>query len=537
MSPRTSPNIIQAMESVFSASFERGRSRDTWKAWRAFLAAVFALPMNVDEVAVYRKHTGRDEVPITQFREAFCVVGRRGGKSAIAALIATFLAVFRDYSAILASGETGVVMLLAADRRQARVLLDYINAFFDHVPMLRNMVLSKTQESLTLTNRIRIEVHTTSFRAIRGYTVVAAVCDEVAYWRNDESANPDVEVLNALRPAMSTIPNALLLCISSPYARRGALWDAYKENFGKTGSPVLVWKAATREMNPTVSSSVIEAAYLRDHAAASAEYGAGFRTDVEGFLSLEVIESCVIPDRFELPPLGSVTYAAFVDPSGGASDSMTLAISHRERDRAVLDLLREIKAPFSPESAVREFADTLKRYRAFTLTGDRYAGEWPREQFHKLGITYRTSEKTRSELYLELLPALTSGQAELLDNKRLVSQLVNLERRTSRLGRDSVDHSPGSHDDVANAAAGALVESIGQSVRLTYADSVNEKVAARVTANVVQVQAVCPGCGTACVIRGPLWHCSRCGKEGRIAPMDTPVGPRVGIFDSKATFR
>src|SRR5262249_54568810 len=145
----------------------------------------------------------------------------------------------------------------------------------------------------------------------------------------------DVEVLNALRPAMSTIPNALLLCISSPYARRGALWEAYKENFGKAHSPVLVWKAATRDMNPTVSRAVIEAAYLRDHAAASAEYGAEFRTDVEGFLSLEIIEACVIPNRLELPPLNGVNYSAFVDPSGGASDSMTLGISHKERDRAV----------------------------------------------------------------------------------------------------------------------------------------------------------------------------------------------------------
>jgi hypothetical protein len=33
---------------------------------------------------------------------------------------------------------------------------------------------------------------------------------------------------------------------------------------------------------------------------------------------------------------------------------------------------------------------------------------------------------------------------------------MSLERRTSRGGRDSVDHAPGSHDDLANACAGAL---------------------------------------------------------------------------------
>jgi len=44
-----------------------------------------------------------------------------------------------------------------------------------------------------------------------------------------------------------------------------------------------------------------------------------------------------------------------------------------------------------------------------------------------------------------------------VDDARLVSQLVRLERRTSRRGKDSVDHPPGSRDDVANAAAGVLV--------------------------------------------------------------------------------
>jgi hypothetical protein len=39
----------------------------------------------------------------------------------------------------------------------------------------------------------------------------------------------------------------------------------------------------------------------------------------------------------------------------------------------------------------------------------------------------------------------------------LVSQLCGLERRTARGGRESVDHATSAHDDLANAAAGALV--------------------------------------------------------------------------------
>lgn len=42
----------------------------------------------------------------------------------------------------------------------------------------------------------------------------------------------------------------------------------------------------------------------------------------------------------------------------------------------------------------------------------------------------------------------------MLDNPKLIAQLVNLERRVPRGGKDSIDHPPGAHDDLANAIAG-----------------------------------------------------------------------------------
>src|SRR5262249_862707 len=144
-------------------------------------------------------------------------------------------------------------------------------------------------------------------------------------------------------------------------------------------------------------------------------------------------------------------------PSGGQSDSFTLAIGHQEKGKGVLDVLREVKAPFSPEVVVEEFADGLKRYKVFEIEGDRYAGEWPREQFAKRGISYRPAENNKSGIFLGVLPLCMSGQVELLENPRLVSQFAGLERRTTRGGRDSIDHAPNGHDDLANAAAGVLV--------------------------------------------------------------------------------
>lgn len=99
----------------------------------------------------------------------------------------------------------------------------------------------------------------------------------------------------------------------------------------------------------------------------------------------------------------------------------------------------------------------LRTYRVDQVHGDRYAGEWPREQFRKHGVTYKTSDRVKSEIYLAALPLLNSQRVELLDNPRMISQLLNLERRTARGGKDSIDHPPNSHDDLINAVAGTLL--------------------------------------------------------------------------------
>ena len=361
----------------------------SWVAWKAFLAALFGLPIHNAALEIYPQHTRRTSVSDSPSKEAWLVVGRRGGKSRIAALVAVFLACFRDYRAILAPGERGTVMVIAADRRQARVVFRYIAGFLEAVTMLEQMVESRTKDTIHLTNRVTIEVHTANFRAVRGYTVIGAICDEIAFWRSEDSANPDTEILNGLRPGMATVPNALLLCISSPYARRGALWDAYRRHYGQDQDSVLVWQADTRSMNPSVDEQVIAEAYAQDESVAAAEYGAQFRRDIEGFVSVEAVGAVVVPERYELPRVSKVRYFGFVDPSGGSQDSMTLAIAHSERGTAVLDAVREHKPPFSPEAVASEFAEVLKAYRVSTVMGDRYGGEWPREQFRKRGIEYR----------------------------------------------------------------------------------------------------------------------------------------------------
>lgn len=465
--------ILEAISdaSVFGSAFAVG----DWSRWRSFLAAVYGLELQGEALATYRACTGRDSPPVAAAREVYACVGRRGGKTRIAAAIAAHAA-SQDYRPRLAPGEWATVACIAADRSQAGIIFGYIKALLLESKLLCRLVARETADTLELKNRVRIEVTTASARTTRGYSFALVVCDELAFWKSDESAEPDTEVLNAVRPGLATL-GGIVVGISSPYARRGALWLAFKRHYGQD-SATLVWQAPSLVMNPTLPAAVVEDALAEDESAARAEYLAEFRSDLEAFVSREVLEQVTVPGRLGLPPLPGVTYTAFADPSGGSADSFTLAIAHHERRGdtvvAVLDLLAERRPPFSPEAVVEEFAGILKSYKLSAVTGDRYSGAWCPERFAHHGIHYEASERTKSEIYGAALPLLNSGRVELLQHRRLEAQLLGLERRTSRAGKDSIDHGPGGHDDAANSACGALVQAAAL-VALDVAPVVRER--------------------------------------------------------------
>ncbi len=448
-------NILQAVahEGLFGSHF----AGETWQAWKTFLRALFALPMSDPELAIYRQHTERQTPPAEPFKEACLVIGRRGGKSRILALIAVYLACFKSYSEYLAPGEVGTIAVIATNRDQARAIFRFATGLLHAVPALEQMIEEETEAAIVLSNRCTIEIHTASFRVTRGYTLVAALCDETAFWRDETSANPDVEIFRALRPGLATIPGAVLLNASSPYRKAGVLHSTFARHFGKDDSRTLVWRASSLAMNPKLDPAIVAEAYEDDAEAAASEFGAEFRNDLSDFVSRDVVEACVVRGRVELLPAAGQRYVAFVDPSGGSADSMTLAIAHRDKDFGVLDVVRERRPPFSPAAVVAEFCMLLKQFRVHEVVGDRYAGEWAREPFRSQGINYKLSDQPKAEIYLNALPLLNSGKIELLDVPRLTSQLCGLERRVSRGGRDSIDHPVGQHDDLANSALGALL--------------------------------------------------------------------------------
>jgi hypothetical protein len=460
-------NIVDALDdpNVFPGVMQGS----TWAPWRAALRAMFGLPLAEHERELFTRCTGRTSPPGRQVAEFWAVCGRRAGKTYALSVVACWLALFRDYRPHKRPGELVTVLLVAGDRVQARTAFRYVKAILRGSAMLERQIVRETAEEIELASGVLIEVASNSYRLIRGRTIAALLADEVAFWHAD-GLNPADEVLVAARPAMLSIPDSLLMVASTPYARRGPVWEAYRRSFGRDDPNVLVWSAPSRVMNPGLSERLIERAYEDDPASAAAEYGASFRADVQGFVDRTAVMACVMEGCRERPRVAGAEYHGFCDPSGGRGDAMALAVAHKEPDgTAMLDCVRVVKPPFVPASVTAEFAATLRSYGLATCTGDRFAGEWVAAEFRKHGVAYEPAPKAKGAYYVELLPMINSGQVALLDLAILVNQLCSLERRVGRGARgDVVDHPPMQHDDVCNAAAGALVMAAEVRKRLPY---------------------------------------------------------------------
>lgn len=156
-------------------------------------------------------------------REFFAIVGRGAGKSRIVALIACF---FASKAYKRNPGEHIYIGVFAPDRKQAGVTFRYVVGLLKSVPALAALIVNESRESIELSNGVIIEVLTASVAAPRGRAYALVIVEEAAFLPTDQSANPDVELLRAVRPALARVPGSLLAVVSSPYARKGVLWSA-----------------------------------------------------------------------------------------------------------------------------------------------------------------------------------------------------------------------------------------------------------------------------------------------------------------------
>jgi hypothetical protein len=206
--------------------------------------------------------------------------------------------------------------------------------------------------------------------------------------------------------------------------------------------------------NPTLSARMIDRATADDPESAEAEWCGQFRSDIASYLDDELITGAIRDGPRELPPRYGVSYVAFIDASGGRSDSYTMTIGHREGEKFVADVVTGQAPKFNPQEVTASLAQLAREYSIRKVRGDNYSGEWVKTAWESQGFIYEKADMPASQLYQEAVPLFTRGNISIPDHPQLIRELRLLERRTSRMGKDSVTHPPGGHDDFANSLAG-----------------------------------------------------------------------------------
>src|SRR4029453_14288544 len=169
----------------------------------------------------------------------------------------------------------------------------------------------------------------------------------------------------------------------------------------------------------------------------------------------ELVQSCIVPGRVELPRVSGVTYRSFDDPMGGRGDSWAKCIAHKQDDKVIVDVIRAWPRSMGVHDIAQQSAAVGKAYGLKSTCGDNYAGEWPKEAFAVHGVTYEQCGLSKSDLYLAAIPLMSSKRVELPTHDRMVKEFRRLERKRGRGGKDAIQDG-GRHDDLANAVVGAV---------------------------------------------------------------------------------
>lgn len=449
------PNIIEFTTDPQLLGLSLSEAQET------LLRAIYGLPLTPDQMELWRSCTGREDYPAEPFSEVTVVAGARAGKdSRIAAPIVIYEAVFGGHDKHLSKGEQGMIPLVAQDRRAAGIAFGYIREYLRSSDLLSGLVTDTLSSQVSLTNGITIACFPCTLQSLRGWSIPVGVLDELGFYRLEGSANSDAEVQTSIRRGQLSFPNPKIVKVSTPYMKSGVLFDDFSRHWGQDSPDLLVWRASSQLMNPSISTEQLDRLRRLDPQRYSREYEAEFSDDLTAFLPWEWIEEAVVEGRHELPPQKGLKYRAAVDPSGGGSDAFTLSIIHNDGERTVQDVLRgwSRRAGQAPDlrGVVSEIAELVKGYGCRSVLGDRYAAGWVRQAFEAEGIRYDESRLDKSACYVEMLPVFSQGRLEILDHAQQRRELQCLERRTRAGGRDVIDHPRGGHDDYANVLALAV---------------------------------------------------------------------------------
>lgn len=425
-----------------------------------------------DERSLARRLFGDVEtVPADARHVLVAVCGARAGKSyVLGALRLLYLALTVPLTT-LAPGEVAVALIVAPDLRLARQVLRYALGAAEEVPSIKRLIASRTADGFTLerpdggTVSVECLPATRGGSAVRGRSLVGAVLDESAFFRDDSYQVNDVEVFRAVSPRV--LRGGQVVVASTPWAEAGLLFDFHKRNFGHPIDALCAHAPTLVLRDDEHTRSYVARERTRDPMNASREFDAEFMpAGVDTFFDARAIESSIDTTLVLPTPLAEYTVVAVGADFGFRSDSSALVVVQRDADiYTVADLVElrpEKDKPLAPSAVVAEFAKVATRYGATNIVADGHYRESISEHLNLHRVWLQAAPEGalgKAESYQAARVLLHEGKVRLPNHDRLLRQLREVVSRPTAGGAVTI-WSPrwrtGGHGDLVSALVLAL---------------------------------------------------------------------------------
>jgi len=394
------------------------------------------------------------------------VLGRRSGKTEMAAAAAIHNAVAMDYSTYLRRGEARFVIVIANRIEQAMEFIRVVRELLEDAPDVD--LLAMVDEKKSTTTQIRfsngavIRAMPCNSRPVRGVAVTMLVLDEAGQMSTNEgSFTAGHEIYRAaVGGTIQFKDQGYVMVTSTPgMFREGILWDLFAAGQSGAATDIFVAQRPVWEVNPTITRESLESLFIADPSGSRAEYGAEFVDGAGAYFDATAVAECVMAGRTSLPPLPGVQYRAVIDPAlAKGGDAWALGIGHRvgtgEDAVFVMDRLeswRGKRSALDSDATMDANVEVLREYRITDVLSDQYSFEVLVGGFRHRGITLK-KQATGSDLKFNIMGtfsrAINTGHVELLDHPASVDELRHIQMRPTPSGKPKIEAASGYHDDL-----------------------------------------------------------------------------------------
>lgn len=435
------------------------------------------------EVELYEFMTSAEYLPEyqTQRNRINLIVGRRGGKTTCAAILAIFCAIKMNWKPYLKKTPAATVAILSHSKEFSEEVLELIKQLIEDSPVLARLIdrtKKHTQNTFNLTipfiemvkgekkivySRVVIKVGAASKKTIRGKAICALLCDEIAFWNLDEtSAERDEDILRAARPALLQFgDHGLLIKLSSPGIKQGVLYDEYNKR-NELPANYITLKAPSWVWNTILMAKDFLTEYQVDPAGFDCEYRANFVDSISNFILPEFVDLCTQRGVKFLTPEAKtkdMMYAAALD-AAFKSDRFAFTLlgwdGHKLKQYIVKTWQGSRKSPVKSSEVATYIQSVLKEYKLSRVYADQYAFQPLKEIFDQHNITLEETTFTntfKKKIYFSLKNHIHNQTLDLLDYDIQTNEIKQLQVEQTTTGTIRIGHPPGGKDDCADVIA------------------------------------------------------------------------------------